>query len=55
MTWPCPGIELGLFNMMLMVEGGVWRIWFYVQHVVSYLKCVLGVCVFVCLGGAVVI
>ena len=29
--------------MMLMVEGGVWRIWFYVQHVVGYLKCV---CVF---------
>ena len=37
--------------MMLMVEGGVWRIWFYVQHVVGYLKCVLGfLCVFVCLG-----
>ena len=45
-------MELGQFNMMLMDEGGVWRIWFYVQHVVGCLKCVLilGVCVFVCLG-----
>ena len=48
--------------MMLMVEGGVCRIWFYVQHVVGYLKCVLGFFVCVCVfrvgwggGGAVVI
>ena len=49
MTWPCPGMELGQFNMMLIDEGGVWRIWFDVQHIVGYLKCVLilGVCVFV--------
>ena len=48
MTWPYPEMELWQFNM-------IWRIWFYVQHVVGYLKCVLEVCVFRGGGGGAVV